>query len=117
MRNQKKAGGYMNISSDKLKFLDMTNYLAAGTSLEKLYKAYSVSTPKGSFPYQWFDTLDTLQNFTGLPPQTCFKSLLTRKNIDMYEYMKCWKAWHDQGMNTFGDYVRFYNDRDVIGFR
>ena len=30
--------------------------------------------------------------------------------------MKCWKAWNVQGMRTFGDYVRFYNDRDVIGF-
>ena len=42
----------MNISSDKLNFIDMTNYLAAGTSLVKFYKAYNVSVEKGHFPYQ-----------------------------------------------------------------
>ena len=53
----KKMNGYMALSSEKLKFLDITNYLAAGTSLKDFYKSYNVSTPKGSFPYQWFDKI------------------------------------------------------------
>ena len=112
----KKAGGYMNISSDKLNFIDMTNYLAAGTSLVKFYKAYNVSVEKGHFPYQWFDTLDKIESFKGLPPQSCFRSLLTNTGIDCYDYMNCWKVWHENGMKTFGDFVKYYNDLDVIGF-
>ena len=50
----------MALSSKKMKFLDITNYLAAGTSLQDFYKSYSVSTPKECFPYQWFDLLHTL---------------------------------------------------------
>ena len=76
----KKAGGYMTIASPKLKFLDLINYLAAGTSLEKLYSSYGVSTPKGTFPYQWFDSLEKL-NATSLPPREDFFSVLTNKTI------------------------------------
>ena len=63
----KKDGGYMAIASDRLKYLDLMNYLAAGTSLEKLYKAFDVSCPKGVFCYKWFSSLDKL-DFEGLPP-------------------------------------------------
>jgi hypothetical protein len=35
----------MNIATDKLNFLDMTNYLPAGTSLEKFYSSYNVPIP------------------------------------------------------------------------
>ena len=45
----KKGGGYMVIASPKLEFLDIVNYVTAGTSLEKLYSSYSVSVPKGTF--------------------------------------------------------------------
>ena len=59
----------MALSSKKMKFLDITNYLAAGTSLKDFYKSYSVSTPKGCFPYQWFDSLNKLDEPT-LPQRT-----------------------------------------------
>ena len=52
----------MCISSSRFKFLDITNYLAAGTSLQKFYKAYDVSTPKESFPYEWFESLEKLNS-------------------------------------------------------
>ena len=50
----------MAISTPKLKFLDIGNYLAAGTKLVDFYKSFNVSTPKGIFPYQWFNSLDKL---------------------------------------------------------
>ena len=65
----KKSGGYMVITSPKLKFLDITNYLAAGTSIEELYSSY-VASPKGTFPHQWYNSLDKL-NATSLTPQRC----------------------------------------------
>ena len=75
----KKQNGYMTIASMKLKFLDITNYLAAGTSLKNFYESYSVSTPKGVFPYAWFDSLDKL-DATSLPNDIeIFRSILTKK--------------------------------------
>jgi len=104
----------MAVSTRKLKYLDLTNYLAAGTSLDSFYRAYNVATPKGTFPYEWFNTLEKL-NYTGLPSQSQFCSTLTKKGIDAYTYMSCWKVWYEQDMKTFADYVRYYNDHDVIG--
>ena len=111
----KKTNGYMSLATAKLKFLDITNYLAAGTNLAQFYKSFEVSTPKGSFPYEWFDSLEKFK-YTGLPPQSQFRSTLTMKEIDMYEYMNCWKTWHAQNMKTFADFIQYYNNADVIGF-
>ena len=105
----------MHISSDKLNFLDITNYLAAGTSLEKFYASYNVSTPKGKFPYSWFDSLDKLST-TSLPDIEDFHSILTKKSITPEEYQSCQEGWVREGMRTFEDYVRYYNDADVIDF-
>ena len=58
--------GYMALSTEKLKFLDITNYLAAGTKLKDFYDSFQVSTPKGFFPYGWFDSLEKL-NESSLP--------------------------------------------------
>ena len=111
----KKMNGYMSLATPKLKFLDITNYLAAGTNLVQFYKSFEVSTPKGSFPYEWFNTLDKF-NYKGLPPQSCFHSTLTMKEIDMYEYMNCWKTYNEQGMKSFADYIRYYNNADLMFF-
>ena len=40
----------MVIASEKLTFLDLTNYLAPGTPLANLYKTYGIPTEKGTFP-------------------------------------------------------------------
>ena len=63
--------------SEKSFYLDVYNYLAAGTSLEKFYAAYNVKFPKGHFPYQWFDWLENLE-YTELPPPNEFYSHLTK---------------------------------------
>ena len=81
---------------------------------DSFYRAYNVATPKGTFPYEWFNSLEKL-NYTGLPPQSQFRTTLTKKGIDVYTYMSCWRVWHSQRMKTFADYVRYYNDHDVIG--
>ena len=50
----------MVIATPKLKCFDITNYLAAGTSLEKFYLSYGVSIQKGPFPYKSFDSSEKL---------------------------------------------------------
>ena len=112
----KKMGGYMSIATKRLKFLDITNYLAAGTRLVDFYEAFHVTTPKGCFPYQWFDSLEKLE-YPGLPEdREAFQSILTNKTVTEEEFQKCYDVWEEQGMTKFSDYVRFYNNADVIGF-
>ena len=106
----------MALSSKKMKFLDITNYLAAGTSLKALYESYCVSTPKGSFPYSWFDSLEKL-DATSLPDDIEeFRSILTKKPITPDEFQSCRDVWTVEGKTTFADFVRHYNNADVIGF-
>ena len=110
----KKMGGYMVISSKRLIFLDILNYLVASTSLRALYNSYRVSTPKGSFPYAWFDTLDKLEA-TELPPIEEFHSILMDSSIKPDEYEACQQVWIREGMTKFAKYVEYYNNADVIG--
>ena len=109
-----KDRNYMVIATDRLKFLDLLNYLAAGTSLANFYKAYNVKNPKASFPYQWFDSLTKL-GARYLPIREEFYSLLTNTNISEEEYQTCIDAWCLHGWETFGEYVKYYNDLDVTG--
>ena len=111
----KKTNSYMALSTKSFKYLDLTNYLAAGTSLDSFYKAYNVSTPKACFAYEWFDSLEKL-DYTGLPTQSQFRSSLRNKGIDAETYMACWRVWNTENMKTFADYVKFYNNHDVLGF-
>ena len=112
----KKMEGNMSIATKRLKFLDITNFLAAGTNLVSFYESFQVSTPKGSFPYQWFDSLEKLK-FPGLPEDSeRFRSILTNQTISDEEFQKCHHVWEDQGMTKFADYVKYYNNADVIGF-
>ena len=104
----------MALSTKRLKYLDLTNYLAAGTSLDGFYKAYNVPTTKGHFPYEWFTSLDKL-NCTELPPQTEFFSSLKNSGIDDATYQSCLDVWKEQGMKTFADYLSYYNIHDTVG--
>ena len=58
----RKNNAYMTLHSKSLLYLDLTNYLAAGTSLSAFYKAYNVTDPKGFFCYKWFDSLEKLEH-------------------------------------------------------
>ncbi len=127
----------MALGTDKLKYLDLTNYLAAGTTLAKFYSAYKVESPKGWFPYEWYNTLKK-HSETSLPQRTekvrallekehrteeeeelirqdPYFSILKGKTITNEQVDLCEKEWIEQGMQNFGDFVEFYNNGDVIG--
>ena len=80
----KTGNSYRVITSDHLKFLDVSNFLAAGTSLDKWLKAYKCEVQKAIFPYEWLDDYNKL-NETKLPPHEAFfnklKKQLLMKNI------------------------------------
>ena len=71
----------------------MSNFLAAGTSLEK-FITLSVTGIKFPFPYEWFDSFDKL-NETKLPAYENWYSSLKMKNIHIEEYQLALKIWNE----------------------
>ena len=111
----KKNNSYTCISTESLKFLDMTQFLAPGSSYSGFLKAYHVEQQKGYFPYEWFDNISKLEA-TSLPPHEAFYSQLKSSNISQEAYIDCQQAWNDQQMKTFKDFLIWYNNLDVEPF-
>ncbi len=49
-------------TTKKLKFLDITSYLAPGFSYDKYMKAYGCELQKGHFPYEYIDGIGKLED-------------------------------------------------------
>ncbi|XP_038067357.1 uncharacterized protein LOC119737233 [Patiria miniata] len=111
----KRTSTYMALKTEKLKFLDITNYLAPGYSYAKFLKAYDCPLTKGFFPYEWVDDLDKLE-VGSLPPHQAFYSKLKGCNISEEEYQYCQSVWKEHGMNTVRDFLVWYNNLDVVPF-
>ena len=111
----KKNNAYTCITNEQLKFLDMSQFLAAGSSYAGFLKAYKVEEKKGFFPYEWFDDESKLQA-TSLPPHDAFYSHLKDTNISEDEYQDCMKVWTDNKMSSFRDFLVWYNNLDVGPF-
>ena len=131
----KKNNLYMCISTDKFKFLDITHYLAPGSSYSKFLKAYDASEAKSFFPYSWFDGAEKLDN-PQLPPYEAFFSELKNANtlgeeFSLWEkagscgippekgeekYRSLQKIWRDEEMRTIKDFLIYYNNLDVKPF-
>ena len=62
---------FMCLTTDQLKFLDITNYIAPGFSYDKYLKAYDCKITKGHFPYEYMDCLERLDDLA-LPPKDFF---------------------------------------------
>ena len=106
---------FMCLSTDKIKFLDMTNYIAPGFSYDKYLKAYGCKITKGFFPYEYMDCLERLDDTT-LPPKEAFFSQLKNEGISDKDYVGCQEAWRDNGMTILRDFLVWYNNRDVVPF-
>ena len=132
----KKGRSYMSLCTKRLHFLDLTNFLGAGTSLKDFYKAYKVTQGKGLFPYSWFSSLDKL-TAPGFPTRDAefrkaldtndqeaikrlirhdpFYDILHLGTISNTEFDECLSEYRRLKMTTFGDYVKLYNNLDVVG--
>ena len=111
----KRDNTFMCLSMDKLKFLDMTNYIAPGFSYDKYLKAYGCKITKGFLLYEYMDCLERLDD-TALPPKEAFFSQLKNEGISDEDYVGCQEAWRDNGMTTLRDFLVWYNNRDVVPF-
>ena len=111
----KRQNNFMCLSTDKLKFLDVTQYLAPGVSYDKYLKAYGCELQKGHFPYEYMDGIEKLED-RALPPQAAFFSQLKNEGISDTDYAACQAVWGDNQMTTMRDYLIWYNNRDVTPF-
>ena len=111
----KRQNTYMCLSTDRLKFLDILNYLAPGFNYDKYLKAYGCELQKGHFPYEYMDGVGKLDD-RALPPQSAFFSRLTNEGISDEDYARCQAVWRDNEMTTMRDYLVWYNNRDVEPF-
>lgn len=119
----RKANRYMAIATDRLKLLDVSNYIAPGWSYDKYVKAYQCSMDKGFFPYEWCDSLDKLEE-KQLPPIEAFYSSLKKSNslctkkdpTGKQNYAMLQRTWEEQKMETMRDMLQWYNNLDVIPF-
>lgn len=88
----KKGNTFMALMMEDVLFLDISNYLAAGTSYDKWIKAFQIPQTKGIWPYEWFQTIDQLQQ-DHLPPKEAFYSTLRQKGITDEEYEYAQHVW------------------------
>ena len=111
----KRNQSYLSLKSSKLTFLDISNFLAAGSSYAGFLKAYGCAENKGFFPYEWMDSLEKLEE-EQLPPHEAFFSKLKNSNITAEEYQNCQEVWEKEEMRTMRDFLTWYNNLDVTPF-
>ena len=108
----KRSNQYLAIYTQHTVFLDVVNYLAPGYNYANYVLAFTREGHKGHFPYEWMTSTRKLNNKT-LPPRSAFDSKLTGTKMSESDYAKCKKVWSDQKMQTFRDYLIYYNNKDV----
>ena len=131
----KRNNSYMCLSTEKFRFLDVSQYLAPGHDYSSFLKSFHVSEEKGFFPYEWFDS-STKLDFPALPEYDSFHSELKGGNTLNIEYDKWLKnnkkgpqpksgyeiyldikaLWKNKNMESFRDYLEYYNNLDVKPF-
>ena len=67
----KRDDNYLMISTNKFRFLAISNFIAVGHSYESYLKAFDVPDSKGCFPYEWFNSAEKLKEFP-LPSHSAF---------------------------------------------
>ena len=111
----KKCNAYACIASDQLKFLDMSQFLAAGSLYAGFLKALNVEEAKSFFCYDWFTSIEEL-HYSSLPDHKDFYTALKGCNISAEDYQFCQKVWADNKMTTFKDFLVWYNNLDMGPF-
>ena len=103
----------MFITTPGYRFLDIINYLGPGVSYEKWVAAYGCEVGKTWLPYEWFNGPEKLE-YRGLPEYRDWYSKLKGDFVLKPEELeKCKKKFKEKGMETFQDWLEYYNNQDV----
>ena len=112
----KKENSYMFLSTPKLKFLDIKNYLAPGLSYDAWCRAYGCELQKLVFPYEWFDSFEKLNHIGPVKYEDFFSSLKGGITISQEEYQNFCDEFRKRGCETMKDWLKEYNLADVEPF-
>ena len=82
----KKANTYLCLKTDKLRFLDICDFLAPSFSYKKFLEAYGCESGKFFFPYEFVNFGKKL-DYPRVPPHEVFFSKLTQSNISQADYL------------------------------
>ena len=93
----KRQNTFICFTTKKLKFLDITSYLAPGFIYDTYLKAYGCELQKGHFPYEYMDGIGKLED-RALPPKEAFYSRLKNEDIADDDYARCQTMWRDNRM-------------------
>ena len=109
----KQNSAYTCISTSQFKFLDIMNFLAPGCSYDKFLKAYQTESEKGFFCYEYFDSMEKLEE-TSLPPNEAFYSELKGAYVcNREEYEKLQEIWREKEIKNLLDFLVWYNNLDT----
>ena len=111
----KRQNTFMCFTTKKLKFIDITSYLAPGFSYHKYLKAYGCELHKGHSLYGYMDGIGKWEDRV-LPPKEAFYSRLKNEDISDDDYARCQTVWRDNRMKSMRDFLVWYNNRDVVPF-
>ena len=106
---------YLALRTSGLKFLNISNFVAAGTSYGAFLKAYQCQGEKGFFPYEHVRSLSQLEE-SQLSPREAFHSWLRKSELSEEDYAVCQRAWTKKGMRTLRHFLVWYNNLDVVPF-
>ena len=98
----KKENEYMFLTTEKFKFLDIKNFLAAGISYDQWCKSLGCILEKLVFPYEWLTSYDKLRSHGPLK-RRAFYSSLKKKKLSRKEYKKFGNEFNKRGCNTMHD--------------
>lgn len=110
----KQGACYSQVRSDSLDFKDLMKFLAAGVSFDGACKAFQTETQKMHFCHDWLTSLDQLETTTALPPREAFYNTMKNRELPEEQYQECVAAWEKHQCTTMLDYLRKYNECDVI---
>jgi G:T-mismatch repair DNA endonuclease (very short patch repair protein) len=119
----KRNNSYSCISNGDMKILDVTNFLSPGISYAQFLKAFDVVERKGFFPYEYFTDVSKLKEKHLPPLGPAWWSSLKRKCLlddgihsikENYQWLQ--RVWVEEGMTSFQDFLRWYNNLDVYPF-
>ena len=113
VRVAKNGSKIMFLLTDRLRFLDIINYLGPGISYAKWVEAYDCKATKSWLPYEWFDSAEKL-DYPGLPEYEHWYSKLKNEYVlTRKEWEECQRLFKEKGMKTFKDWLKYYNNLDV----
>ena len=85
---------------------------AVHTAMDELPEI--IRETKGTFPYDWFDSLEKLKH-TAVPSKLDFFNKLSNKHVDDDDYDTIKRVWCETNCQTWKDYHDWYLKADVFG--